>query len=74
LHGLNCGIIIGSIIDKCLIYINLLLNSTNHKIHLIIKYLNIYVSIYYVGVFTHQEKYMKLMDLLKDEPVLTGNV
>ena len=70
LYGLNSGIIIGSIIDKCLIYSNLLLNSTNHKIHLIIKYLNRYASIYKSDLFTHQDKYMKLMDLLKDEPVL----
>ena len=80
MYGLNCGIIIGSIIDKCLIYINLLLNSTNHKIHLIIKYLNRYVSIYKLDLVTHQDKYMKLMDLLKDEtvlkdePVLNNNV
>lgn len=70
LYGLNCVIIIGSIIDKCLIYINLLLKSNNHTIHLIIKYLKRYAFRYRVDLLTHRDKYMKLMDLLKDEPVL----
>ena len=37
---------------------------------MIIKCLKRYAFRYQVGLLTHRDKYMKLMDLLKDEPVL----
>tara|TARA_B100000795_G_scaffold266767_1_gene250497 strand:+ start:97 stop:627 length:531 start_codon:yes stop_codon:yes gene_type:complete len=70
LYGLHrkCNTLAECIINKCLINIDLLLNSTNKLIQLTIeKLIQCPRKNYCMYVFANRDKYIKLMVLLKDE-------